>query len=91
MDAWEEFWRAEAAALPYLCRPSVPILYFGNSERFDVSPLRVITVGKNPSDGEFRHKTFAGFYGRDRSKLDLESHLGSLDAYFNGAAARPHP
>jgi hypothetical protein len=33
---------------------SIPVLYFGNLEAYRSSDLRVITVGSNPSDHEFR-------------------------------------
>jgi hypothetical protein len=33
---------------------SIPVLYFGNLEAYRSSDLRVITVGSNPSDYEFR-------------------------------------
>ena len=36
-----------------IVRPSIPVLYFGNYERYQRSPLKVITVGKNPSSNEF--------------------------------------
>lgn len=35
-------------------KPSLPILYFGNLDAFSKSKLKVVTVGKNPSDNEFR-------------------------------------
>lgn len=35
-------------------KPSLPILYFGNLDAYRKSELKVITVGKNPSDNEFR-------------------------------------
>jgi hypothetical protein len=34
-------------------RKSIPILYFGNYLAFRKSKLRIVTVGKNPSDKEF--------------------------------------
>jgi hypothetical protein len=34
--------------------PSLPILYFGDLEAYEHSKLKVVTVGKNPSDNEFR-------------------------------------
>jgi hypothetical protein len=45
--------QAETAALPHLVRPSVPILFFGDSGRYERSLLKVITVGLNPSKLEF--------------------------------------
>ena len=34
--------------------PSLPILNFGNLDAYANSELKVVTVGKNPSDNEFR-------------------------------------
>ena len=36
-----------------LVNPFMPILYFGDLCEFLVSPLRILTVGLNPSDAEF--------------------------------------
>ncbi|GIV35621.1 MAG: hypothetical protein KatS3mg031_3156 [Chitinophagales bacterium] len=35
-------------------KPSLPILYFGDLDAYQKSELKIITVGKNPSDNEFR-------------------------------------
>jgi hypothetical protein len=82
--AWEQHERAERDAVPHLVRPSIPILFFGDSERFASSPRRVITVGLNPSREEFprrtpllRFPTADGATGRDPDR-----YLASLDAYF---------
>jgi hypothetical protein len=45
--------RAEAASIAALVRPSIPILFFGDYERYFLSQIRVITVGLNPSRLEF--------------------------------------
>ena len=37
----------------FVVKPSFPILYFGNLERYSKSGIRVVTVGKNPSYWEF--------------------------------------
>ncbi len=37
-----------------IVQPSLPILYFGDLEAYSKSNLKVITVGKNPSDNEFK-------------------------------------
>ena len=36
--------------------PSLPILYFGDLASYEKSDLKIVTVGKNPSDNEFRLK-----------------------------------
>lgn len=50
-EAWHLYHRSEDT--PCVVRPSIPILYFGDSERYARSPLKVITVGLNPSRAEF--------------------------------------
>jgi hypothetical protein len=86
-DAWKQHERADRASLPHLVRPSIPILFFGDSERFSASRLRVITVGLNPSREEFpRVAPFQRFPGSDAFNGDNpDSYLGSLDAYFRTA------
>lgn len=86
-DAWTQHDRAERDSVPHLVRPSIPILFFGDSERFASSPRRVITVGLNPSREEFprrasflRFATAEGTTGRDPDR-----YLASLDAYFRTA------
>ena len=49
--AWLAFGRA--AALPSRVSPAVPILFFGDLPAYRSSPLRVLTVGLNPSLHEF--------------------------------------
>ena len=49
--AWEAFDRASSQ--PSRVTPSVPILFFGDLDAYWTSPLRVVTVGLNPSRREF--------------------------------------
>ncbi|MGP7818108.1 hypothetical protein ACTXGU_13270 [Niallia sp. 01092] len=37
----------------YVVKPSMPILYFGNSKKYFESPIRIITVGLSPSKRDF--------------------------------------
>jgi hypothetical protein len=39
----------------YVVKQSIPILYFGDLERYCQSNIKVITVGLNPSDREFKN------------------------------------
>lgn len=39
-----------------IVNPSIPILYFGDLDQYLKSPIKIITVGKNPSNNEFRLK-----------------------------------
>lgn len=87
VSAWRHY--QELAHESYVVTPSVPILYFGDSRRYFKSPLRVITVGLNPSGLEFpdydRFKRFprARCLSSDSDLQALRSdYLGSLDDYF---------
>lgn len=83
-EAWGQHEAADDAHLPHLVRPSIPILFFGDSERFAGSPLRVITVGLNPSREEFPAAApFQRFLDSDAlDGHDTNAYLASLNAYF---------
>jgi hypothetical protein len=85
--AWQIHRRAEADALEHLVRPSVPILFFGDSESYLASRVRVLTVGLNPSREEFpRANPFSRFQYSESvdasADLDLTAYLRSLNDYF---------
>jgi hypothetical protein len=91
--AWQLHRDAEAKSLTHLVRPSVPILFFGDSERYLSSEVRVLTVGLNPSHNEFPPAdAFARFRGAARlqqqAKVDARSYLASLNDYFRVAPYR---
>ena len=83
--AWQAFDRAANLA----CRvtPAMPILFFGDLEAYRASPLRVLTVGLNPSlrefpaDEPFRRFPLAEGHREPRRYLD------ALSDYFG---ARPY-
>jgi hypothetical protein len=54
-DLVESAWRLYRSWLgePWLAKPSVPILWFGDRDAYLSSPRRVLTVGLNPSWHEF--------------------------------------
>lgn len=86
--AWED---ARTRLEDVVVDPSVPILYFGDTEAYFSSSLRVLTVGLNPSLEEFPShnpfKRFASFEGVDFSTLDdslTETYLCGLNQYFKG-------
>ena len=65
-------------------RPAVPILFFGDLDAYRASPLRVLTVGLNPSLREFpadqpfrRFPLAEGSLGREPSR-----YLDAMSAYF---------
>jgi hypothetical protein len=77
----------ERTLLPHLVRPSIPILFFGDSEAYFASPLRVISVGLNPSREEFPpndpYRRFPGAHALDAR--DPEAYLAILNGYFRAA------
>ena len=81
--AWRSFERA--AALESRVAPSVPVLFFGDVDAYFGSPLRVVTVGLNPSSKEFpasdpfERFPLAEGIGAD----DLDGYLDALSAYFH--------
>ena len=64
--------------------PSVPILFFGDLKEYQASPLRVLTVGLNPSLHEFpAGEPFRRFrLQEDSLDLDPSLYLDSMSAYF---------
>ena len=68
----------------YTVNPSLPILFFGDTEEYFKSEFKVITVGKNPSNVEFKLKKEDGYsYVRFPDfKNDEPSLLDSLNNYF---------
>jgi hypothetical protein len=50
-DAWRIYRRFEDNGV--VVKPSLPILFFGNSDEYFASPIKIITVGLNPSRVEF--------------------------------------
>jgi hypothetical protein len=85
-DAWQLHHLALGSA-PHLVTPSMPILYFGDSVRYRASPIRVVTVGLNPSREEFPTtdpwRRFPEGRTIDAAAPDLAAYLRSLDRYFD--------
>jgi hypothetical protein len=74
---------------PFLVNPSVPILFFGDSDQYFSSELKVITLGLNPSRIEFpeedRFKRFSnarGTYPRILEGASYDEYLRALNGYF---------
>ena len=80
--AWRAFDRA--SRLPSRVTPAAPILFFGDLHAYRTSPLRVLTVGLNPSLFEFpadepfqRFPLVGGERGQEPSR-----YLDAMSAYF---------
>lgn len=52
-DLIDEAWSLHASGGGSIVRPSIPILWFGDSAAFLNSDVRIVTVGLNPSRVEF--------------------------------------
>lgn len=85
-EAVEGAWRAfdRAADLPSRVAPAVPILFFGDLDAYCASPLRVLTVGLNPSLHEFpADSPFRRFPLAERATAnEPDRYLDALSAYF---------
>ena len=61
-----------------------PILWFGNLQAYKASPLRILTVGINPSEDEFPNNTFRRFPAWN--ELSVGNYFKGLNEYFNEEA-----
>lgn len=70
--------------LTFAVRPSIPILFFGNLDAYSRAPLKIITVGLNPSRHEFpSDDTFRRFPSESPVlPADTSALLAALSAYF---------
>jgi hypothetical protein len=90
----QEAWRLHHKALAAepairVTRPSAPILYFGDLDAYRESPVRVVTVGVNPSGEEFpRHAPWSRFACGDLAVAEsvdaerMRSYLAALNEHF---------
>ncbi len=86
----EEAWRQhqQFQSSPFLVQPSMPILFFGDLKAYCASPLKVVTVGLNPSKEEFPSsqpfmrfsKAYNAYWSVDN--LPIESYIQCLSDYF---------
>ena len=79
-------WNAHdnAAGLVTRVNPSMPILFFGDLSAYKVAPLRMLTVGLNPSLREFpTDNPFSRFPVSDEeTRRDQAAYLDTLSRYF---------
>ena len=81
-QAWRAFDRV--AGQTWCVNPAVPILFFGDLDAYRASPLRVLTVGLNPSRREFpADQPFQRFPRTEGiSGGELSRYLDAMSAYF---------
>ena len=79
LDHYEKFSKES-----FVVSPSLPVLYFGDLERYLKSPLKVVTVGKNPSDNEFRHSKTEpySFFRFSKWEVSKKNLIEALNYYF---------
>jgi hypothetical protein len=71
-----------------LVSSSIPILFFGDSQKYAASSLKVVTVGLNPSKEEFPDNKFSRFpdvesiYQEILEGKQLDKYLSALNNYF---------
>lgn len=84
--SWDLYREAIQLGTRVLVRPSIPILFFGDDERYAASGLKVVTVGLNPSRLEFPSADpflrFPAARHIDPQRPALDAHLAALRAYF---------
>jgi hypothetical protein len=90
-EAWSLYSRGGGAVV----RPSVPILWFGDSVAYARSNVRVVTVGLNPSRVEFPHADRLLRFQAARpltappaTAVQRAAYVSSLDSYFRSTPYR---
>ena len=74
--------------LDCLVNPSIPILFFGDSQKYFTSGLKVVTVGLNPSsmefpdDGFLRFREVGSVYHEILEGKHFDKYLSALNNYF---------
>ena len=90
-EAWSLYSRGGGAVV----RPSVPILWFGDSVAYARSNVRVVTVGLNPSRVEFpqadrllRFQAARPLTAPPATAVQRAAYVSSLDSYFRSTPYR---
>ena len=85
-EAVAEAWRAFDRAGSLRCRvsPAAPILFFGDFDAYSRSPLRVLSVGLNPSWREFpEYEPFLRFpLAAGDARRDTDRYVDALCGYY---------
>lgn len=84
---WQEY--EQHKGQPFVVNPSMPILFFGDSQRYQASDVRVITVALNPSLMEFpspapfeRFPAAQDLYPKIMTGQGYDAYMEALDSYF---------
>jgi hypothetical protein len=94
-ESWEIYNGFEKQ--PFLVKPSIPILFFGDSDKYFSSRLRIITLGLNPSRSEFPDDNRFLRFGKARNiypqildGIFYDEYLEALNGYFQNPPNRPY-
>jgi hypothetical protein len=94
-ESWQVY--ADFEDQPFLVKPSIPILFFGDSNQYFASELKVITLGLNPSKDEFpepdrflRFSKARGIYPRIVGGGFYDEYVQALNGYFHEPANCPY-
>jgi hypothetical protein len=94
-ESWQVYAHFEAQS--FLVKPSIPILFFGDSNQYFASELKVITLGLNPSRVEFpENDRFLRFskarmiYPRIVEGAFYDEYFQALNEYFHKPANHPY-
>ena len=82
----------------HIVKNSIPVIWFGDLERYQASPVKIVTVGLNPSWHEFLDDRLSPLAPARFSKVDLSSYTkieidalyNTLNAYYDGKGANPY-
>jgi hypothetical protein len=66
-------------AEPWIVKPSIPVLYFGDLQAYAASPRKIVTVGLNPSNVEFEEQRFCA---EGHPALEPDALEQALSGYF---------
>lgn len=68
----------------YIVKNSIPVIWFGDIEKYKYSKKKIITIGLNPSNDEFIEDRFKiiNFADRDMNK-NIDSLKNTLNVYFH--------
>jgi hypothetical protein len=93
--SWQMYARFERQS--FLVKPSIPILFFGDSSKYFSSRLKVITLGLNPSKAEFpeadrfsRFDAARSVYPRIIEGACYDEYLQALNGYFRKPPNDPY-
>ena len=61
---------------------NIPILWFGDYNAYKNSDIKVVTVGLNPSSGEFANERFPSLFQRSINNINAKEYFQALNRYF---------